>query len=217
MGLDYDYRIYVKKKNLRSTMEYIFQNCEKSRSGFEFVNSDLFRLNRLHYGVERRKIENDGLNQDFDCCLIFANDDKIWEYHLNDLSEGFNPSSREELDNLSTYQVDANNFWIGNIEVRVRDYTENIRDTVEISFLAVSSRMSELFRDSNSIDKFFKRLCKEVEADYGYLSKESEGYKLIWFEGRETNFEIQRNDHLQTFDKLGFIPVIKSIMDKRKL
>ena len=158
MGLDYGYRIYVKRKKLKSTMKYVFSKCDKSRSGIEFLNDKFIKLNRFHDRVERSEIKNDGLNQDLDCCLIFENDDKIWEYYLNYLCEIFHGESTDDGDYVGTYQVDENHFWIGNIEIRINDYSEIIPGLVEITFFAVTTDMSILFRDSISIDKFFKQM-----------------------------------------------------------
>lgn len=126
MGLDYDYRIYIKRENLKSTLKYVFNKCEKNRSGSDFQQDKLMKVNRFPNRIERTEIKNYGLNQGLDCNLIFENDEKIWEYHLNDLCESYQPNTDDEGDFIGFYQVDENNFWVGNIEIRINDYHEKI-------------------------------------------------------------------------------------------
>lgn len=216
MGLDYEYKIYLGKNKLKNVMKYIFEHCERQRSNLFFQEDTVFKVREENGQIEKHRIGNYGIDSNFDCCLIFPNDNKIWEYYLIDIAEGYELNTEHEQDSIGIYQVDSNNFWIGNIEVHIQDYSDKIPELIEIRFLAVTTRMSELFRDSISIDQFFKKLCKNVRADYGCLNKENEGYRLIWFEGEEKDLNIKLN-HWDTFDKHGFIPIIKSILSKRKI
>lgn len=213
MGLDYDYKIYIKEQKLKKAINFIFNHCEKQRSNLLFDNGEIVATRNVRGQIKKEKIR---LNTEFDCCLIFPNDNKIWEYHLNEIADGYELDSENVEDSINLYQVDSKHFWIGNIEIRIKDYSKRIPETVEIRFLAVTTRMSELFRDSPSIDQFFKNFCKEVGADYGCLDKETEGYKLIWYEGEEKDYELKLRNW-ETFDKFGFIPTIRSILKKRKL
>ena len=213
MGLDYDYKIYIKEQKLKKAISCIYNHCEKQRSNLLNEEGEIFVARKVRGKIKKEIIS---LNSEFDCCLIFPNDNKIWEYHLNEIADGYELNSENAEDSIGLYQVDSNHFWIGNIEIRIKDYSKRIPETVEIRFLAVTTRMSELFRDSLSIDQFFKNLCNEVGADYGCLDKETEGYKLIWYEGEEKDYELKLRNW-DTFDKLEFIPTIKSILDKRKL
>lgn len=213
MGLNYEYRVYLEKERLPAALEYVFSRWDQQRTGFFFENERLFKMNRSQRGAERIALKNFGLQQTLDCSLIFKNDDKIWSYYLNDLCESYHPNNDDDGDFIGLYQINKDHFWVGNIELSIQECPAISEDTVELKFSAVTSDMSILFDQSESIECFFQTRCVALEAIYGCLFKEAEGYRLIWYESEACSYDLA-NWH--AFDEYGFIPVIRRIMQNQK-
>jgi hypothetical protein len=214
MGLDYDYKIYLKKEKILDALEYLLANCDEKRTGFEIDNGKLIKVNRFHNRIEKSELENHGLSQTIDSCIIFKTDNKIVEYYLKELTQNYQHDTDDEDDYLTLYQNDKDSYWIGNIEIHINDYSEKEPGLVELEFWAVTSDMSFLFSESESIDEFFKNFCSKVEADFGCLYMEDSGYRLIWFEGEKMNLTVPVN--WNSFQEHGFRTVVKKIFKNRK-
>lgn len=214
MGLDYDYKIYLKREKLLNALEYLQANCDEKRTGFEVEKGQLIKVNRYHDRVEKSVLENHGLSQTFDCCIIFKSDNRIVEYYLKELAQNYQHNTDDDDDYIALYQYDKDRYWVGNIEIHINDYSEKETGLIELEFWAVTSDMSRLFAESESIDKFFKTFCSQVEADFGCLYMEDSGYKLIWFEGEEMNLTVPVNWY--SFQEHGFRNVIKKIFKNRR-
>lgn len=214
MGLDYDYKVYLKRERLLEALEYLQDNCDEKRSGFEINNGKLIRVSRFHNRIEKNELENHGISQKIDSCMIFKTDIKIVEYYLKELTQNYQHDTNDEDDYLNLYQYDKDNYRVGNIEVHINDYSEKEMGLVELEFWAVTSDMSILFSESESIDKFFKDFCKKVQADFGCLYMEDSGYRLIWFEGEEMSLTVPIN--WNSFQEHSFRTVIKKIFKNRK-
>lgn len=126
------------------------------------------------------------------------------------MTQNYRANSDDEADFLEYYRNEDGRFWVGNIELRIYDYSDKIPNTLELQFCALTNDMSKLFANSGSIDKFFKQLCNKINADYGCIYMEDAGYRLIWAKGQEYNITIPIN--WQSFQDIGFIPVIRDIM-----
>ena len=124
------------------------------------------------------------------------------------------PDTDNKEDYINFYQIDAEHYWIGNIEIHVNDYSDKERGIVEIEFWAVTSDMSMLFAESKSVARFFKSFCKQIEADFGCLYMEDAGYRLIWFEGEEMDFTVPVSWH--NFQEYGFRTVVKKAFKNKK-
>lgn len=214
MGLDYDYKVYLKKEKLLDALEYLLVNCDKERTGFEIDNGKLIRVNRFHNRTEKTELVDHGISKQIDSCLIFKTDVKIIEYYLKELTQNYQHETDDVDDYLNLYQYDKDHYWVGNIEIHINDYSEKETGFIELEFWAVTSDMSILFSESESINKFFKTFCKKIDADFGCLYMEDSGYKLIWFEGEEMNLTVPVNWH--SFQEHGFRSVVKKIFKNRK-
>jgi len=214
MGLDYDYKVYLKKEKLLDALEYLQSNCDKERTGFEINDGKLIKINKFHDRTEKYELENHGISQQINSCIIFKTDTKIVEYYLKELTQNYQHDTDDEDDYLRLYQYDKDNYWVGNIEIHINDYSEKKEGLVELEFWAVTSDMSKLFSESDSINVFFKTFCKKVDADFGCLYMEDSGYRLIWFEGEEMSLTVPIN--WQSFQEYGFRNVIKKVFKNRK-
>lgn len=87
MGLDYDYRIYIKKERLKRALQFIYEHSEKERASFEIINNQLYKIDRYANGdISKTLLENLGINQRVDTCILVEEDDTIIEYNLYDLT-----------------------------------------------------------------------------------------------------------------------------------
>ncbi|MCC9064829.1 hypothetical protein [Flavobacterium piscisymbiosum] len=211
MGLDYDYRIYIKKENLKRALKLIYERSDKKRVSFEIINEELYRIHNYANGqTSKTLLENFGINQKIDTCILVDEDNKIIEYHLYDLTQSYQPNSVDESDFIDYYKTTDNKWWIGNVEIYINDYSSKMENCIELQFWAVTSSMSRLFANSTSIDKYFKELCSATEADYGCIYMEDSGYKLIWAKGKEYNLTVPIL--WSHFEEYGFIKVISDIL-----
>lgn len=87
---------------------------------------------------------------------------------------------------------------------------ENNPDTIGISFMAATSYMSELFRESESIYKWFIELSNLTSSMLTYIDFEHLGYRIIFHKGKEVNIQIRYDN--QEYDYSG-IPQFNEIID----
>ena len=211
MGLDYDYRIYVKKENLKRTLQYVYEHSDKEKTGFEIIDDQLYTINHhIDKELSRTLLDNLGIGQKIDTCILVNGDDRIIEYHLYDLTQFYSPNSDDESDFIDYYKNSDNKWWIGNVEVYIKDHSSIIENCIELQFWAVTSTMSRLFAESKSIDEYFKELCKDTQADYGCIYMEDSGYRLIWAKGKEYNLTVPIL--WNSFDEYSFIKVVSDIL-----
>jgi hypothetical protein len=211
MGLDYDYRIYIKKERLNRALQFIYEHSEKERASFEIINNQLHKIDRYANGeISKTLLENLGINQRVDTCILVEEDHTIIEYYLYDLAQNYTPDSADESDFIDYYKGAEGKWWIGNVEIYINDYSSRIEDCIEIQFWAVTSDMSRLFAKSKSIDKYFKEFCRATEADYGCIYMEHSGYRLIWAKGKEYNLTVPIL--WNSFEEYGFVKVIGDVL-----
>jgi hypothetical protein len=211
MGLDYDYKLYIKKENLKRTLQFVHRNSDKDRVSFEINDEQLYKIDKFADGrITKTVLDNFGLNKRIDTCILVDEDDRIIEYYLRDLTQNYQPNSNDKSDFIDYYKCVDNRFWIGNVEIHINDYSDKIENFVELEFWAVTSDMSRLFANSKSIEKWFKELCKAVEVEYACIYMEDNGYRLIWAKGKEYNLTVPIN--WNCFQEYGFIRVIKEIL-----
>ena len=211
MGLDYDYRIYIKKEQLKETLKFLHKHADKERVSFEIINDQLYKINEYANGqTSKTLLENFGINQKIDTCILVDEDNSIIEYHLYYLTQHYQPDSTDKSDFIDYYKNTDNKWWIGNIEININDYSSKIANCIELQFWAVTSDMSRLFAKSTSIDKYFKELCRATEADYGCFYMEHNGYRLIWAKGKEYNLTVPIL--WSSFEEHGFVNVISDIL-----
>ncbi|MFH6993584.1 hypothetical protein [Flavobacterium sp. FlaQc-48] len=211
MGLDYDYRIYIKKENLKRALQFVHEHSDRKRVSFEITNDQLYKIDEYANGQILKTLLHDfGINQRIYTSIAVEQDDSVMEYHLYDLTQNYQPDSLDESDFIEYYKSQDNKWWIGQIEIHINDYSSKITDGVELQFWALTSHMSRLFAESKSIDKYFKELCKATEADYGCIYMEDSGYRLIWAKDKEYNLTVPVL--WSSFEEHGFIKVISDIM-----
>lgn len=218
MGLNFNYRIYLKREKLKDTFKYVLDKSRKENSPIEFKNDNFYKIEYPHLPLNQQKkiIIEDLFEKRFlgGFSLFFERDNKILEYKLRQVCNGYD----SEYDNNFQVSLKDKIFSIGNIDISIEDYSSKISGFVEIQFTAVTSSMSILFEESKSIESFFKSLCKEMEAEYGCLDKEHNGYRLIWFEGEEYNLNLphsESNSVNEPFRKYGFIPLLKKVTNEK--
>ncbi|MDP4177369.1 MAG: hypothetical protein Q8900_03395 [Bacillota bacterium] len=77
-------------------------------------------------------------------------------------------------------------------------YNEHVEednpDTIGISFMAATRYMSELFRESESIYKWFIELSNVTSSLLAYIDFEHLGYRIIFHKGKEVNVQISYNE-----------------------
>lgn len=211
MGLDYDYRIYIKKEKLKKALKFVYEHSQKERVSFEIVNDQLYKIDKYANGqTSATLLDNFGINQRIDTCIVVDEDNSIIEYYLYDLTQYYQPDSADESDFIDYYKCMNNKWWIGNIEIHIKDYSSKMENYIELQFWAVTSDMSRLFAKSPSIDKYFKELCQSIEADYGCIYMEDNGYRIIWAKGKEYNLTVPIL--WNSFEEYGFIKVISDIL-----
>ncbi|SFD09564.1 hypothetical protein [Flavobacterium phragmitis] len=211
MGLDYDYRIYIKKENLKRALKIIYERSDKERVSFEIINDQLYKVNKYADGeISKTLLENFGINQNVDTCILVEEDNAIIEYYLYDLTQNYQPNSLDESDFIDFYKSGDNKWWIGNVEIYINDYSSKMENCIELQFWAVTSSMSQLFAKSISVDKYFKELCSATEADYGCIYMENSGYRLIWAKGKEYSLTVPIL--WNNFEEHGFVKVISDIL-----
>ena len=211
MGLDYDYKIYVKKENLKKTLNFVYLHSHKDKVSFEIIDGQLYRIDKSADGrVTKTLLEDFGINQKIDTCILVDEDKSIIEYYLWDLTQYYHPNSNDNSDYIDYYKNTDNKWWIGNVEIHINDYSDKIEDYIELEFWAITSDMSQLFANSKSIDKYFKELCKAVDATYACIYMEDNGYRLIWANGQEYNLTVPIN--WSSFQEHGFVRVMKDIL-----
>lgn len=209
MELNFFYNIYIQKDKLEKTLRYLHKHCDAQLTDFEFQGNNMFHVERSSVGDVKTKIElykPEKLN----CTVIVENDEIITSYYLNYLSERYEPNSENEENYFDYWLTDKKHIRVGNIEIYISDYSDKIENTFELSFVAVTSNMSVLFAESESINKFFKNLCLEIKADHAYLYKEEYGIQILFLDKKEVNYTIPIYwDSLQIY---GVIPVIRDIL-----
>ncbi len=211
MGLDYDYKIYIKKDKLKQTLKFVYEHSDKERVSFEIVKDQLYKIDWYVNGkVTKTLLDNFGINQKIDTCILVEEDINIIEYYLWDLTQNYQENSSDKSDFIDYYKNVDNKWWIGNVEIHIKDYSEKMDDFIELEFSAVTSDMSRLFAKSKSIDNYFKELSRAVNADYACIYMEDSGYRLIWANGKEYNLTVPIN--WSSFQEIGFIKVIKDIL-----
>lgn len=211
MGLDYDYRIYIKKEKLKEALKFVYEHADKKRVLFEITNDQLYKIDKFANGqISKTLLDNFGINQRIDTCILVDEDNSIIEYHLYDLTQHYQPDSVDESKFIEYYKYADNKWWIGNVEIHIKDYSSKMPNYIELQFWAVTSSMSRLFAESTSIDKYFKELCRAAEADYGCIYMEDSGYRLIWAKGKEYNLVVPIL--WSSFEEYGFVNVIGDIL-----
>ncbi|KFF04058.1 hypothetical protein [Flavobacterium reichenbachii] len=211
MGLDYDYRIYIKKENLKRALKFVYDHSDIDRVSFEITNDQLYKIDNYANGkTTKTYLDNFGIDQKVDTCILVDEDDSVIEYYLYDLTQNYQPNSIYESDFIDFYKSTDNKWWIGNIEIHINDYSSKIDNCIELQFWAATSDMSRLFAKSKSVDRYFKELCRGVEADYGCIYMENGGYRLIWAKDKEYNLTVPIL--WNSFEEYGFINVISDIL-----
>ena len=211
MGLDYSYKLYIKKDRLKQTLKFVYEHSDKSRVSFEIVNDQLYKIDNWPNGkVTKTLLDNFGINQRIDTCILVEEDNSIIEHYLLGLTQNYQENSNNKSDFIEYYKNANNKWWIGNVEIYIKDYSEKIDDFIELEFWAVTSDMSLLFAKSKSIDLYFKELCRAVNVDYACIYMEDSGYRLIWAKDQEYDLTVPIN--WNSFQEIGFIKVIKDIL-----
>lgn len=82
-------------------------------------------------------------------------------------------------------------FKIGCVDLHVR----KDRQSTVAQFVCVTSDMSRMFHESKSVEKWFAELAKVLNAEICYLMKEIIGYKIVYINNREVDFEITEFHH----------------------
>lgn len=188
MGLNFSFNIYVKKDKLRDSLKFISENCSKIGNHINDQNDKFNSVKEYFSKISERSQLDDDLKKkiSFSCSLRFFPDNKILDYIHRQSENEIVP--QDERTWKPPFYINGK-FEIGSFDIVLTDFENLGRDTFQISIIAVSSKMSRLIQSSNSIIQFFKSFCRELDAKYGYLDKEHEGYQLIWFEGKEYNLD----------------------------
>lgn len=214
MGLDYAYKIYVNRDKLISTLEIVFNKSIGNTYYIDALDGKLYDISIVDKS-KKTEITNYGIGSDLYWRPIVKKDNKIIEYFLQELCNFYELNTFINEGYYGENKIDDENVWLNGIEIRINDYGDKIPDMLEISFWAITTNLSILVRESSSINDLFVSICKESDAEYGFLYMESEGNRLIWYEGQICNYTIF-NWPGDNFGRFGFIPVIKRIMNGDK-
>lgn len=209
MDLNFAYRIYIHPAQLEKALRYLDENCDPEYTNFEFQGNAMFHVDTSTVGIVKTKIEI-YKPESLSCSLIVENDESIFNYYLNNLSQIYNRDIDSEKRRLRYWQTDKNHFRLADIELYVYDYSEFLEDTLELSFFAINPALSLLFSESKSIKKFFKKFCNEVKAQHAFLQQEEYGIQMLYLDGSECDYVIP--SFAESFEKYGVIPVIKDIL-----
>ncbi len=215
MGLNFSYNIYVKKNKLRDTLKFISENCSMNENHIEYKNDKFYFVRKFYSHSFQGEVQSqredleDVLNRKFSlsCSLRFFPDDKILNYIHSKSEQKIIPNNKDTW--KPPFYINKK-FEIGSFDLGIKDKTPN---EIQFSFTAVSSDMSRLIRESTSINQFFKSFCAKINAEFGYLYKEHEGARLIWFEGKECDIDFSNEI---SFSQDEFIDVAKKIIKNHK-
>lgn len=153
-------------------------------------------------------VEEHGEHLDTYIIAHFAMDSFILKY----LEGGYSYSPHYDVEEIQQHILADGKAGIGCIDIGERklEHTEN---EVAVSFTAVTSDMSLLFRDSVSIHRWFIELSQAADAVMTYLDLEYEGERLIYYRGNEINIGLQGEGHLKV-GKQRFIEIIEAYANR---
>ncbi|WP_240420532.1 hypothetical protein [Paenibacillus periandrae] len=141
-------------------------------------------------------------------CINFEVDSFILKY----LEGGYDWSPHYDRQEIAKWLNSDGSANIGCINVRERKLP-NLKGELSISFTAVTSSMSHLFRDSVNIHKWFLDLSKEVDSIITYIDLESEGDRIIYFRGHEINIELKGEGHID-LGKKDFLNIMTEFSNR---
>lgn len=162
MGINNIYIITIKKEDRSKAIDYLLANCE-------------IRDNQLP----------DPLASRHNCLSLKVKPDiSIKRYLRNYYYYGrFNADYQKQKIEHSITDGCSN---IGCVDIDVKEFNSKIN----LSFVCVSSRMSELFSDSESIRNWFVELCKATKAETGIYSRENHYLELFWYKGLSKSLKV---------------------------
>jgi hypothetical protein len=190
MGLDYSYWIYLKKQNLKKTLEYLYAHSDEKSVGFKIENNQLYKIEKDRYfGLMKVSFDHFGLRQTLETCILVEADEVIMDYFMH-IVEYTSPKYSDENETLNHFKGKDNKWSLGSIMISIKEASKHYEDCVCLHFWTLTSPMSRLFADSKSIDQFFKALCRFTEAEYGFLNMEDEGLRFIWYNAQEYDLNL---------------------------
>lgn len=197
MGLDYSYIVQVDKNKRDEILTYVDKHMNKESPSFKFENNELYLEKNIQ--VFYNKFENffekaDEFPSRLTTSLIFEEDSAILNYLKEDYAKWHLEISEQEF--LQSYRVEPNYFRIGGIDIYMGFYNKNRLDFADKNFIdarvltdpnlmyfdfcAVTSDMSILFEESESIKRFFIELARDCGAEKCFLHRDDYEDMLIW-------------------------------------
>ena len=187
MGLNYNYLLYFKRKNLWKALQAVADMAEPFNdqpTTIHFTDHDLVFPLMSDFG-KKTEIQYNAAELSFDISLIFEEDDAIFDYiALRGGTEFYRaPPDPDGINRVAigfiylTIYADLSKHWA----------FEKETDLVLFEFGTTGTRMSLLFSDSESIRKAFISLLEKVPGECGIFDRENDSGELFWLHGRQLN------------------------------
>ena len=164
MGLNSSYFITIDSSQKELVSQYLKQNCQLS----EEQSKDPFNSRDVCLG------------------LLLTPDSAIKKYIRGYYRGSF--GSEYQTENLADHLSDAK-VKIGCVDISWREAGSKLH----IEFVCVSSPMSFLFAESESIRKWFTDLCILTNAEMGVFDCENEFLELFWFRGNKLSLQVDQH------------------------
>lgn len=162
MGLNNSYIITIHKKNEKEAIDFLLSNCK----------------------IRDSQLPNPLQSRDNCLSLIVEVDIPIKRYLRNYYYHGRYNSDYQE-NKIETF-ITKGRTRIGCVDVD----TEQFNEKVNLRFVCVTSQMSELFTDSNSIRNWFIKFCKATNAETGIFDRENHYVELFWYNGLRKSIKV---------------------------
>ncbi|WP_019911905.1 hypothetical protein [Paenibacillus sp. HW567] len=125
-------------------------------------------------------------------CLHFGVDSAVLKY----LEGGYEPGPHYDWAEIQRSLLPGNKARIGTIDYS-EEALDNHAELLRVRFMAVTSDMSRLLRDSKSVREWFVTLSKHVDAIITYMDMEAEGQRIIYGNDTETFLEFKEEGFSQ--------------------
>ncbi|MCS3799026.1 hypothetical protein [Niastella sp. OAS944] len=211
MGLDYSIKTYIKKDKLPASLKWLSENSVKGEKTLQIrCNNEISHVTGLYFKIKNHPpltadtIIEDFTVLDFFTSLIVDIDPKVLASVANDANFYSEPFLW-----LEDYKEDFEERYLGKGKISVGGFDTTIKkiensDVYEMSFMAVTSKMSLMIAKSIAVKKWIVDFSKASDAIFSYVDMEDLGRNVYYYKGPvnltlNTNYDTHRYPAFATF------------------